>query len=217
MEAAEGVTLLDTALAVCVLFLVHGLGSERYPLVITIIILSNSSRQSSKPSSFSRNGNLSCPVSPHPTWNPSAALSGFAVGSCKPLGAPCFQVQTWMLTGGLGGGGLLSCSYVSDFLSQVPKAPPEPSPLPPHGTRRRASALPGLPSPLPAVWHCREQPHLGRFRAAVTKPGSAEGRLITQLINPTDVILSAHFFVIWWHVAHIAAISSGFCWKNIEM
>lgn len=41
--------------------------------------------------------------------------------------------------------------------------------------------------------------HLGKFQAAATKPISTEGRLITQLINPTDVTLNACFFVILLH------------------
>lgn len=47
--------------------------------------------------------------------------------------------------------------------------------------------------------------HLGKFQAAVTKPISTEGRLITQLINPTDVTLNACFFVIPLHTS---------CWLN---
>lgn len=47
--------------------------------------------------------------------------------------------------------------------------------------------------------------HLGKFQAAVTKPASTEGRLITQLINPTDVTLNACFFVILLHTS---------CWLN---
>lgn len=47
--------------------------------------------------------------------------------------------------------------------------------------------------------------HLGKFQAAVTKPVSTEGRLITQLINPTDVTLNACFFVILLHTS---------CWLN---
>lgn len=47
--------------------------------------------------------------------------------------------------------------------------------------------------------------HLGKFQAAVTKPISTEGRLITQLINPTDVTLNACFFVILLHTS---------CWLN---
>lgn len=47
--------------------------------------------------------------------------------------------------------------------------------------------------------------HLGKFQAAVTKPISTEGRLITQLINPTDVTLNACFFAILLHTS---------CWLN---
>lgn len=43
--------------------------------------------------------------------------------------------------------------------------------------------------------------HLGKFQAAATKPISTEGRLITQLINPTDVTLNACFFVILLHTS----------------
>ena len=42
----------------------------------------------------------------------------------------------------------------------------------------------------------------------MTKPSSAEGRLITQLIKPTDVIASAHFFVTWMYTPRIAEMGS---------
>lgn len=34
--------------------------------------------------------------------------------------------------------------------------------------------------------------------------GGGGGGLITQLIDPADVVLRAHFFVIWLRVSHLA-------------
>lgn len=80
-----------------------------------------------------------------------------------------------------------------------------------------ASGLPGAPqlgSTAPSHPLCSslcsgkdgyKENHLGKFQAAVTKPVSTEGRLITQLINPTDVTLNACFFVILLHTS---------CWLN---
>lgn len=51
--------------------------------------------------------------------------------------------------------------------------------------------------------------HLGKSQTAATKPNSTGGRLITQLINPTDVIVSAHFFITWMHTSHVAEIGLG--------
>lgn len=45
--------------------------------------------------------------------------------------------------------------------------------------------------------------------SAATKPNSTEGRLITQLINPTDVIVSAPFFRMWMHTSYMADMGFG--------
>lgn len=48
--------------------------------------------------------------------------------------------------------------------------------------------------------------HLGKSQTAATKPNATGGRLITQLINPADVIVSAHFFVIWMRTSYVVEI-----------
>lgn len=70
---------------------------------------------------------------------------------------------------------------------------------------RHYNLIPLTPPLLMLGEHGYKENHLGKFQAAVTKPISTEGRLITQLINPTDVTLNACFFVILLHTS---------CWLN---
>lgn len=89
---------------------------------------------------------------------------------------------------------------------QSPLDVPSAFPLPPTNTV--VTCFSSLPSlffiPLGVAFGIKS--HLGKSQTAATKPNSTGGRLITQLINPADVIVSAHFFVIWMRTSYIAEI-----------
>lgn len=93
-----------------------------------------------------------------------------------------------------------------DSLTQLlPLSFPVPSGLSPAPPSGNTAPSDPLCSSLCSGKDGYKENHLGKFQAAVTKPVSTEGRLITQLINPTDVTLNACFFVILLHTS---------CWLN---
>lgn len=84
--------------------------------------------------------------------------------------------------------------------------------MPPSHAVTFFSPLPGLLCiPLGAAFGIKS--HLGESETAAANPNSTEGALITQLINPTDVIVNARFFLIWIYVTEIGF---GLCWKCLS-
>ena len=172
-----------------------------------------------RPNHFSRDKSSvkSSPVSSCPTLNPYPT-SPSPSSCCDRLHFWAFatlslsRVQARGICGFVLRWRVLESFFLSDFFLSDVLAPRGPQKSPRHSfcilsaSHKHCHILFSLAwSTLYSSWYMAFgiKSHLGRSQTAATKPSSTEGRLITQLINPTDVTVNARFFVIWIYIAEI--------------